>query len=544
MLKPKILGKSVRRDGLSQLSTGMRYWNDESGTRRRRQPLSEMTPAFTRDTRAQNLERLRREAFDVLIIGGGINGAGIARDLALRGVKVALVEQRHFASGTSGKNSQLIHGGLRYLKQLRFHLVRESLHERATLLRLAPHLVAPQPFLMPMYGWPARLFYGSGLALYDLLAGKGNVGRHRVLRAAEVARIEPGLALHGLTHGAIFYDCRVNSARFVIENIWDAARLGAAVANYARARREGNAVTVTDSFAGQAFPVRAEHVVDATGAWEPGLRLVRGSHLVIPRVNASENAIAYFEESGRIIFVIPWGSARQLSLVGTTDVDHTAGPDSVHISAEEIEYLLHIVRRLFPRADAAQPIAAFSSLRPLVPVAGSATRASREHRIWKDDSGVVHVAGGKYTTYRVMSAEAADLILAAASRTATIPLGDNSAERIGELLSGVASMSARYGLSPAETTLAIRSYGVQTPNLLALLPQTAPSGLTRLECAQIAFAANHEMAETLADLMFVSTYWGYERRWTRENLSPLAAEMGRHLAWSAERIEREVSQFV
>ena len=223
------------------------------------------------------MERLRRETFDVLILGGGINGAGIARDLTMRGAKVALVEQRHFASGTSGKNSQLIHGGLRYLKQLQFHLVRESLYERATLLHLAPHLVTPQPFLMPMYGWPARLFYGTGLTLYDLLAGRGNVGHHRVLTAADVAKLEPGFALQGLTHGAIFYDCQVNSARFVIENIWDAARLGATIVNYARAKREGAAVSVTDVLSGDTFPVQRRpsgRRHRPMGAWPaPGSRL-------------------------------------------------------------------------------------------------------------------------------------------------------------------------------------------------------------------------------------------------------------------------------
>jgi len=503
-----------------------------------------LAPAFTRDSRAQNIERLRRETFDVLILGGGINGAGIARDLAMRGAKVALVEQRHFASGTSGKNSQLIHGGLRYLKQLQLHLVRESLHERATLLHLAPHLVTPQPFLMPMYGSLARLFYGTGLTLYDLLAGRGNVGRHRVLNAHEVSTLEPGFALQGLTHGAIFYDCQVNSARFVIENIWDAARFGATIVNYARATREGAAVSITDLLSGEAFPVRACHLVDATGPWEPGLRLVRGSHIVIPRVNASENAVAYFEESGRIIFVIPWGSARQLSLVGTTDVDHSGGPDSVRISAEETEYLLRIVRRLFPAARDAEPISTFSSLRPLVPAAGSATKASREHRIWKDDAGVVHVAGGKYTTYRAMSAEAADLILPAESKTATTSLGGNTAEHIHELLASAAALAANHDLTPDETTLVIRNYGAQSPSLLALLPETAPPGLTRLECGQIAFAANHEMAQSLPDLMFVSTYWGYERKWTRENIPPFAAEMARHLGWDNQRTEQEISQLV
>ena len=479
-----------------------------------------LEPAFTRESRARSLDRLRRERFDVLILGGGINGAGIARDLAMRGLNVALVEQRHFASGTSGKNSQLIHGGLRYLKQLHFHLVRESLRERATLLHLAPHLVRPQPFLMPMYGWPARLFYGAGLAIYDLLAGRESVGRHRVLPAREVAQIEPDLACQGLTHGAIFYDCQVHAARFVLENIWDAARLGAAVVNYAQAAR-GSGITVNDTLSGESFPVRASTVVEATGAWAPGLRLVRGSHIVIPRINASVNAIAYFEESGRIIFVIPWGSARQLSLVGTTDVDHTGGADDVRISHEETEYLLRIVRRLFPSARDTAPLATFSALRPLVRSGAlSPTKASREHRVWVSEDGVVHVAGGKYTTYRAMSEEAANLISRVESRTASTPLGGNTRERIDELLASAAALATRHALSSEEVTHIVRDYGVQTPNVLARLPETARAGLTRLECAQIAFAVEHEMAQNLDDVMFVSTYWGYERTWTPETLRP------------------------
>ncbi len=480
-----------------------------------------LEPAFTRESRAINMERLRRESFEVLILGGGINGAGIARDLSLRGVKVALVEQRHFASGTSGKNSHLIHGGLRYLKQLQFHLVRESLRERATLLHLASHLVKPQPFLMPMYGWPARLFYGAGLALYDWLAGRSNVGPHSVLSSHEVARVEPGLALQGLTHGAIFYDCQVGSARFVIENIWDAARLGAAIVNYARATRQTGGATVTDTLSGESFPVRARTIVDATGAWEPGLRLVRGSHIVIPRVNSSQNAIAYFEESGRIVFVIPWGGRRQLSLVGTTDVDHTGGPDHVHISPEETGYLLGIVRRLFPSAGDTEPVSTFSSLRPLVPAAGSATKASREHRIWRAEDGVVRVAGGKYTTYRAMSEEAADLISPVKSTTATTPLGGNTKEQIDALAGSAGSLAARHSLTAEEVAHAIRNYGVQTPNLLAGLPEAAPRGLTRLECAQVAFAIAHEMAQTPDDVLYVSTNWGYERHWTSEDIDAM-----------------------
>jgi len=502
------------------------------------------TPVVTRESRARNLERLRSETFDVLVLGGGINGAGVARDLALRGSKVALVEQRHFASGTSGKNSQLIHGGLRYLKQLQFHLVRESLRERATLLKLAPHLVTAQPFLIPMYSWPARWFYGAGLWLYDLLAGAGKIAPHQVLSSAEVGKVEPDLARSGLTHGAIFYDCQIHSARFVLENIWDASRYGAVVLNYMRAQRQGGRVLVTDTFSGDSFPVRAARIVDATGAWASTeqLRLVRGSHIVIPRVNASDNAIAYFEESGRIVFVIPWGVSRQLSLVGTTDVDHTGGPDNVHISAKELEYLTGIVRRLFPSARDIRPISTFSSLRPLVSSASaSPTKASREHRIWRAEDGVVHIAGGKYTTYRAMSEEAADLISPVRSTTASTPLGGNTKERIDELLASTTEIAARHRLTIEDVRHIVRYYGVQTPNVLAYLRETPLPGLTRLELAQLVYAVEHEMAQRLADVMFVSTYWGYERDWTRETLLPFAEEMARRLKWDEARIKKEIS---
>jgi glycerol-3-phosphate dehydrogenase len=502
-----------------------------------------LEPAFTRESRARNLERLRSEAFDVLILGGGINGAGVARDLALRGSKVALVEQRHFASGTSGKNSQLIHGGLRYLKQLEFRLVRESLRERATLLKLAPHLVTPQPFLIPMYSWRARWFYGAGLRLYDLLAGADNLARHQTLSLAQVAREEPALARDGLTSGAIFYDCQIQSARFVLENMWDASRYGAIVLNYARAQRRPDGMLITDTISGDSFPVRAARVVEATGAWASGeqLRLVRGSHIVIPRVNASDNAIAYFEESGRIVFVIPWGSSRRLSLVGTTDVDHTGGPDGVHISDQEIEYLTGIVRRLFPAASDTRPISTFSSLRPLVS-SGSAspTKASREHRIWKAADGTVHIAGGKYTTYRAMSEEAVDLISPVPSVTARTVLGGNTKERIDHLFGSVSDMVARCRLTVEEVSHIVRSYGLQTPNVLSYLPETSPQGLTRLELAQLVYAVEHEMAQTLADVMFVSTYWGYERNWTRETLLPFAEEMAHRMNWDAARISTEI----
>ncbi len=517
-----------------------------------------MKPAFLPASREQNLRCLREAPLDVLIVGGGINGAGIARDFALRAkrkgmdLRIGLVEKRHFASGTSGKNSHLIHGGLRYLKYFEFSLVQEALHERAVLLRIAPHLVEPLPLLLPFYGWSQRFLYGSGLWMYDLLAGARNIGRHRILSREEVEKVEPGLSPEGLVAGASFYDCRVNSSRLLLENIFDAARDGAIVANYAQAELEpGGAAVIRDALGGESFRITARKIIDATGPWarEPGLRLVRGSHLVLPRLNRGNHALAYFEPSGRIIFVIPWGAARDLSLVGTTDVDHDAGPDHVAISAEETRYLLEIAGRLFPQALGVEPIAAFSSLRPLIAdSADSPTAVSREHKIWNSDDGVLHVSGGKYTTYRAMSAQAVDLAmrevapeLEGACATAEVALGGNSQENFSALIDDAPRLAEKHGLDSGQLFPVLRDYGVASGSLLALLPASAPAGLGRLDHARLLHAVRHEMARRLTDLLFVSTYWGYERRWCEEDLAWVASAMAAELDWSQARIAEEIA---
>src|SRR5687768_4302373 len=353
--------------------------------------------------REKAIERLKAAPLDVLILGGGINGAGVTRDLALRArhagasLRVGLIEQRHFASGTSGKNSQLIHGGLRYLKYLEFGLVRDALRERAILLDLAPHLVEPLPFLIPMYSHFARLFYGAGLRLYDALAGARNIARHRRLARPEVMTLEPGLEAGGLAGGAVFFDCRVNSARFVLENIFDSVENGAVAANYVRANGKSLdsgvwTIDAEDTLTGERFELHSRKLVDTTGPWSEGgeLRLVRGSHLVLPRIQTSDFALAHFDPSGRVVFLIPWGESRNLTLVGTTDVDHEAGPDRVRISAEEIRYLLEIVTTLYPAARGVEPVSSYSSLRPLLrDESASATATSREHKIWNTPDGIL-----------------------------------------------------------------------------------------------------------------------------------------------------------
>lgn len=474
------------------------------------------------------LARLRDEAFDVLLVGGGINGAGIARDLSLRAtaagepLRVALIEKNHFASGTSGRNSQLIHGGLRYLKYFEFRLVHEALRERSILLAIAPHLVKPLPLLIPMYSHFSRVFYGTGLWLYDMLAGERNIGKHRQVSVEDVALLEPGLNREDLVSGAIFYDCRVHAARFCLENVLEAEANGVCAANYVEAVsfnrvKEGWQVDCRDRLSGTVFTVRAQKLVDTTGPWSGDvwgdgeqLRLVRGSHLIIPRVNQSGKAIAYFDDDGRIVFLIPWGSAGQFTLVGTTDADHEGSPDDVRISRAETEYLLGIVRRLYPAASGVQPVAAYSALRPLVrDDADSPTSTSREHRIWNSDDGVLHVSGGKYTTYRAMSEEAADMVCA-------------------ELAPGL------QGMHPTASAPLYPQGRVHSPLM---------AGQGDL-MEQLEHAVAHERAVRLSDALFVSTYRGYEQVWDEASLGPPAARMGRLLDWDERRRGEEVARTV
>lgn len=460
--------------------------------------------------RRGQIEALRGGVLDVLILGGGINGAGTLRDLALRTsaasapLRLGLIEQNHFASGTSGRNSQLIHGGLRYLKYFEFSLVRESLRERSTLLRIAPHLVEPLPFLMPMYGWKSRLLYGTGLTMYDLLSGSHGIRKHRMLNRSEVAGIDPALNTAGLNAAAIFYDCRVHSARLVLANILDSIDRGAAAVNYLKAEhwaRVGDLweIAVRDTLTGETFGIQARKIIDATGPWGTGvpggaaLRLVRGSHIIIPRVNAGEHAVAYFDRAGRVVFLIPWGmekesSRKQLTLVGTTDVDHSTGPDQVHITPGEVEYLLGIVGHVFPGAANSEVISSYSSLRPLVPHGeGSATSASRGHRIWNSQDGLLHIAGGKYTTYRAMSEQAAEL--------------------------------ACREIAPALCGSSATAYTV--------LPDFPES-------------REWELEQHLADHLYISTYLGYEKQRDTPSLRFEARSMAPRMGWDERRIDAEV----
>jgi len=518
-------------------------------------------PAFTRASRAEHLRRLKlvtkHQPLDVLVLGGGINGAGILRDLALRAsdakkpLRLGLVEKRHFASGTSSRNSQLLHGGLRYLKNLEFSLVKEALHERAVLKRIAPHLVDSLPFLIPFHGAFDKLFYGSGLVLYDLLSGAENIGKRRFLSKQETLELEPQICGYGLRSAGVYYDCKVHSARLVLENVFDAARLGALTLNYIEAldwRLDGDTfrIRLCEQFTGEEFAIHAKRLVDARGPWDDGgkLRLVRGSHLVYPKLSASNHAIAHFHTDGRIFFVIPWGPNNTRSLVGTTDADHEGNADDVHISAEEVQYIRNVAAEVFPHSREIEPIAAYSSLRPLVKTGQqSATKTSREHRIFEEPPGVVRITGGKYTTYRVMSAEAADLAwpeLAGACRTGEEALGGNSMEAFAAVEELVDVTAARTAIYRSDVAMITRLFGVQAPDVIAHAPAEGRSD-ERALTAVLDWTLEHEMIQRMPDFLFVSTYLGHEERWDERLLAHLASDIGARLGWDQKRQREEVA---
>jgi glycerol-3-phosphate dehydrogenase len=418
-------------------------------------PRRRMARRMQRDTSA-----LAGETFDLLIIGGGIVGAGVARDAALRGLRTALVEQGDFASGTSSRSSKLIHGGFRYLEQHAFHLVAESCRERAILLRIAPHLVRPVPFLLPVYDDSPRslLTMRLGMTLYDLLALYRNTAPHRTLGAEETLAVEPNLRAQGLRGAIRYYDCAEDDARFCVDNILQAADLGVVCNNYCKAIAMGRggdriaSVRLRDQLTGRELETRARMIVNAAGPWTQGvagligadasnavrLSPTKGVHLLLPAITR-EHAIAIQSPDRRILFIIPW---HDCSIVGTTDTDFSGDP--AHVAAEEvdIDYLLREIAVAVQRPIArSEVITTFAGVRPLLAATATNPSArSREHRIIRQAENLITIAGGKYTTYRKIAEEAVDEVYRLLGQslprcqTSHEPIPARSRDRIGELL--------------------------------------------------------------------------------------------------------------
>jgi len=393
------------------------------------------------EKRRATLDALTREPLDILVIGGGIVGAGIARDAAMRGLKTGLIERRDFASGTSSRSSRLLHGGMRYLAQGRLGLVREASLEKRILHGIAPHLAGPLPFIFPTYsgsGWPLWKLR-IGVKIYDLLCGK-NLGKSCGLSKAKTLDAAPQLNPDGLTGAVRYFDGFTNDARLVLDTLRSAAAHGATLLNYcqfenAARTQAGWRCEAADQTNGQTYSLPAQAVVNATGPWADGLphsgvhlRLTKGIHLVMERSRLPVAEAIVLTEGKRILFVIPWG---QRVILGTTDTDYSGSLDDIQACPEDIAYLLGVVNHFFPRAKlfAADIISSWAGVRPLLADPnGNASDISRAHEIKNPEPNWWDVAGGKLTTYRLMAEQTVDRITKATGlaaqhcRTASEPL--------------------------------------------------------------------------------------------------------------------------
>jgi glycerol-3-phosphate dehydrogenase len=377
----------------------------------------------------RNLEVLASTRFDLLIIGGGITGAGVALDATLRGYKVAVIDKGDFASGTSSVSSKLVHGGLRYLEHAEFHLVYEALHERGLLLRNAPHLVKPLRFVIPFYEgarvppWKWRI----GLLLYDLLAGRHNIQRSQPLARERLLRSLPALRQEGLSGGAAYFDAQMDDSRLCLEVVRAAMAEGARCVNYLEAvaieasRSRGFRVAAQDRLHGQSLTIEARQVLNAAGPWgdqvlslagdasEPLLQPTKGVHIILPGQGLESALLLLHPDDGRVFFVIPWLGK---TLIGTTDTEFSQNPDSLETTPEDISYLVRGYEHYFPaEAGAKTVLGSFVGLRPLLRARPSdPSSRSREFRVFTSSSGLITVAGGKYTTYRQMAETVTDRI--------------------------------------------------------------------------------------------------------------------------------------
>lgn len=492
--------------------------------------------------RTREIAELQGRRFDLVIIGGGIAGCGIARDATLRGLSVLLVEKDDLASGTSSASSKLAHGGLRYLEYLRFHLVHESLHERETLLRIAPHLVRPLPFLLPIYRdlsrprWKLR----AGLTLYDLLSGRMSLGRHRMLDAARMIEEEPHLQQNGLLGGFRFHDAQMNDARLVLENALDAREHGATILTRVECRdliienQRVTGVVLHDRLHDEEARVGAHMVVNAAGPWTARIlkmqklssvsrpRLSRGTHIVVPALTQGHGILLQARQDRRIFFVLPW---KGQSLVGTTEVEHTTSPDEIAPTAEEIEYLLRELGTFFPqpKGQRFEILSSFAGARTLP--AGSDRdlgEVSREAEVREEAPGLLCVLGGKFTTYRRVAETAVDraaLLLGrrdlSACATARLALPGGEIADMNDYFQMAENLLVKETGLPMETLrYLLGTYGSRHTKLLQMIrenPQWAEpleDGLPFTR-AEVIHAVRHEFAQTLDDLLWRRTWRAY-----------------------------------
>lgn len=545
---------------------------------------------FSAAARAGHWAALPAREWDLLVVGGGITGAAAARDAAGRGLSVALVEAGDFASGTSSRSSRLVHGGLRYLETYDFALVFEASAERRRLLELAPHLVHPLPFVFPVYrGGPTPfLMLQAGMWLYDGLSLFRNIRRHRILSVKDIATEEPKLRRDGLAGAAMYYDAAVDDARITLANARGAHEAGAAVVSHAEVTafvlgggqvRGGQVqgARVRDRVTGAEAEVRAKVVLNATGPWsdavrrladpaaKPRLRPTRGVHVMVPRERVGNRHAITFQSpvDNRVMFVLPWG---QHTYVGTTDTDFSGSPAAVRADAADVDYLLKSANSVFPQAGLthADVVSTWAGVRPLLAPrkgAGSESATSREHEIWWDRSGLLSIAGGKLTTYRVMAEQVVDRaakrlwtahrVESGISPTEHLPLPGTPAEPWAEFDRRIRADALALGLDDDAGYHLARAYGEDADEILGAVRADPPLGARIAEgfpyvWAEVPHAVRREMAMTLEDLLIRRLHLFYEARdgglsVARAVAERMAPEVG--IGWDAAEVERQVERY-
>lgn len=511
--------------------------------------------------------RLRSRRFDVLVIGGGIVGAGIARDAALRGLAVALVEQGDFGSGTSSKTSKLIHGGLRYLEHGRLRLVFESLRERSILRTIAPGFVRPLSLLLPVYDGDRRPAWkiNAGLWLYDLLAWGRNLQPHRTVLARRALALEPGLRVDGLRAAGVYTDCQMDDARICLANVLQAVSLGAVCGNYLRMRELLKADhrvcggAVEDLQTGRVFEVHAQAVVNATGPWADRVRQLsvtgtpdrlaptKGIHLILPRMARH----ALFVQGGadaRMLFILPWGD---YSLVGTTDSPVRTPLEALTADADEVGYLLDAVHRVLPGShlDADDVVATFAGARPLLAFSGGSASASREHHIEVDRWGLISVMGGKFTTYRRMAQQAVDVVIARnqwkADRCLT---GEVSLLEVTHPASLAHWRDLTRAVEPDLLARLLLRYGMGTLQILRLIdgePTLAQPLCPHHEpiAAELVHALTGELACTITDVLARRTRIAWSSCQGLDALSTVVDLFQRYGGFSSAQMDAQAEQY-
>jgi len=506
-------------------------------------------------------------------VGGGITGAGVARDAALRGVRVALVEKDDYASGTSSRSSRLVHGGVRYLEHGQIGLVFESSRERRTLQRIAPHLVRPLAFTWPVYRGARvpRWKLGAGLMLYDVLSLFRN-RRHERLDLAEVRRREPALRSDTLVGGALYWDAATDDVRLTLATVLSAQQAGAVTLNHAAVTaliRDGVTVAgavVRSTLDGTTARVRARVVVNATGPWSdtiermadtgagPAVHGSKGVHVSVPRARVGNVAAVTLTapQDGRVMFVLPAGTH---TIIGTTDTYDATSPDDVRATSADVRYLLEAVNFYFPEARLGESdvVTTWAGIRPLAApgATGAPSSASREHSIVESAPGLVRVTGGKLTTYRAMAAQVVDTVervlghAPSPTRTATLPLagGDmhDPDEEIARAVNAIGDEAVARRLVSAYGTAwhGVWSLTEADPALAGFLQAGFP-----YVYAELLHAITHEQAATLGDLLIRRTPIAFETRdQGRSAARRIAPVVGRWMRWSGMKMNDAIEAY-